>query len=333
MPAWRLPGFKLVQRDVGPLVLELARRKISVLARLMTTFLTQAKTANLSLDELATRARRSGDPARGETFLSVYQQVRDRYEQMLADEGAIDFHDLINRAVRNLREGRWRSPFKYILVDEFQDISSGRMRLLQALAGDDVTFFLVGDDWQSIYRFAGSDVSLMRDCQHYLGHVQHRNLSRTWRFGKGILGPSSAFVQRNPEQTRRTLNPADVPEDRGITVIFDSNPANALQRALHDIRAIVGGEDATVLVLGLVPEEREASAARDASVPGSQSRSPPCTARRARRRTTWLSSTSGIRGQVFRRRSRTIPSWNWYCHRSWRGPTRWPRSAGSSMWR
>ena len=243
-------GVRLVQRDVGPLVLELARRKISLLARLMTTFLTQAKTADLSLEELATRAGRSGDPARAETFLGVYRQVWERYEQMLADEEAIDFHDLINRAVQHISDGSWKSPFRYVLVDEFQDISSGRMRLLQALAGGETTFFLVGDDWQSIYRFAGSDVSLMRDCQLYLGHVQHRNLSRSWRFGKGILGPSSAFVQRNPEQTLRNLTPASVPEDRGITIVYDPNPANALQRALQDIQAATGEGNATVLVLG-----------------------------------------------------------------------------------
>lgn len=243
-------GVKLVQRDVGPLVLELARRKISVLARLMATFMTQSKTANLSLDELAFRARRSGDPARAETFLQVYRQVRERYEQMLADEEAIDFHDLINRAVQHISKGSWKSPFRYVLVDEFQDVSSGRMRLLQALDGVGVTFFLVGDDWQSIYRFAGSDVSLMRDCQLYLGNVQHRNLSRSWRFGKRILGPSSAFVQRNPEQTTRNLTPASVPEDRGITVVYDPNPANALQRGIQDIQTAAGEENATVLVLG-----------------------------------------------------------------------------------
>ena len=243
-------GVKLVQRDVGPLVLELARRKISVLARLMTTFLTQAKTADISLDELAIRARRSGDPARAETFLQVYRQVRDRYEQMLADEGAIDFHDLINRAVWGVRHGKWTPPFRYVLVDEFQDISSGRMRLLQALNEGGVRYFLVGDDWQSIYRFAGSDVSLMRDCQTHLGNVQHRHLTRTWRFGSGILEPSSAFVQRNPEQSQRSLTPANVAEDRGIKIVFDPNPANALQRALQDIEAAVGDRGATILVLG-----------------------------------------------------------------------------------
>ena len=243
-------GVRLVQRDVGPLVLELARRKISILARLMATFLTQAKTADLSVDELNSRTSRSGDTARARAFLRVYRQVRERYEQMLADEGAIDFHDLINGAVRNIRDGSWKPPFCHVLVDEFQDISAGRMRLLQALDGGDTTFFLVGDDWQSIYRFAGSDVSLMRHCHLHLGNVEHRNLSLTWRFGKGILGPSSAFVQRNPEQTRRNLAPADVVEDRGLTVVYDPNPASALQRALQDIQANVGERSATVLVLG-----------------------------------------------------------------------------------
>ena len=171
----------------------------------MATFLTQAKTADLSVDELNSRTSRSGDTARARAFLRVYRQVRERYEQMLADEGAIDFHDLINGAVRNIRDGSWKPPFCHVLVDEFQDISAGRMRLLQALDGGDTTFFLVGDDWQSLYRFAGSDVSLMRHCHLHLGNVEHRNLSLTWRFGKGILGPSSAFVQRNPEQTRRNL--------------------------------------------------------------------------------------------------------------------------------
>ena len=243
-------GVRLVQRDVGPLVLELARRRISLLARLTATFLTQAKTADLSHDELTSRARRSGDHARAKAFLRVYQQVRERYETMLSDERAIDFHDLINSAVRRIRGERWKPPFRYVLVDEFQDISAGRMRLLQALDGGDTTFFLVGDDWQSIYRFAGSDVSLMRNCRLQLGNVEHKNLSRTWRFGRGILEPSSAFVQRNPEQTRRNLTPADVAEDRGLTVVYDHSPADAVQRAIQDIQANVSGGNATVLVLG-----------------------------------------------------------------------------------
>ena len=79
--------------------------------------------------------------------------------------------------MRIIDEGVWRSRYKYVLVDEFQDISAGRMALLQALKAHDVAYFLVGDDWQSIYRFAGSDVRILRDCHRFLGHVRECTLS------------------------------------------------------------------------------------------------------------------------------------------------------------
>ena len=207
----------------------LARRLISWLVRLVATFLDHVKGSGLTLDDLRTRARAHGDRLRNETFLALFEQVRARYDRLLADEGAadervLDFHDLINLAVQHIREGRWQTPYRYVLVDEFQDISKGRMALLQALAREpqDVAYFLVGDDWQSIYRFAGSDVGLVRNCSTYLGRTRERTLSQTFRFADGILGPSTAFVQRNPEQTRRPLRAARDVEDRGITVVFDT---------------------------------------------------------------------------------------------------------------
>ena len=124
------------------------------------------------------------------------------------------------------------------------------MRLLKSLSGSGVAFFLVGDDWQSIYRFAGSDVGLMRNCEAHLGHVQERPLSRTWRFGAGVLEPSSSFVQRNPEQTRRALEPADVPQDHGVTVVSAANPSDGLLTSLNDLEALVDGRPTTVLMLG-----------------------------------------------------------------------------------
>ena len=118
---------------------------------------------------------------RNEGFLEVFELVRTRYEQRLGAEGKLDFHDLINRAAHYIREGKWETWYRYVLVDEFQDISAGRMKLLQVLKRDDTAYFLVGDDWQSINRFAGSDVGLLRNCGDYLGHVQTRTLSKTFR--------------------------------------------------------------------------------------------------------------------------------------------------------
>lgn len=210
----------------------------------------------MSPEELRERARTAGDPERREraaSFLAVFEQVRERYEAMLAEEEALDFHDLINRAATLIRSGSWPAKYRHVLVDEFQDISAGRMALLRALNGDDTAYFLVGDDWQSIYRFAGSDVGLVRSCGDYLGHVRQRTLSQTFRFADGILRPSTAFVQRNPEQTQRPLRPARDGDDDGVTIVADDDPGRGLSRALQDVRkrAAAAGLDApSVLVLG-----------------------------------------------------------------------------------
>ena len=60
-----------------------------------------------------------------------FDRVRARYEQFLADEEALDFHGLINRAAGHIRQGRWKPKYRYVLVDEFQDISAGRWRSLR----------------------------------------------------------------------------------------------------------------------------------------------------------------------------------------------------------
>ena len=243
-------GVTFERVAIRTLLERLGRWLISWLAQLVATFLNHIKTSGLSPDALRVRARDSGDRTRNEAFLDVFEQVRSRYEELLGGEK--DFHDLINHAAAHIREGSWESPYRYVLVDEFQDVSAGRMALLQALRRPGVAYFLVGDDWQSIYRFAGSDVGLVRDCGRYLGHVRERTLGRTFRFARGILEPSTAFVVRNPAQTQRTLRPADDVRDEGVTVIASDDPARGLQHALREIEAREGqdGPPLTVLVLG-----------------------------------------------------------------------------------
>ncbi len=243
-------GVRLERVSQRELVLALARQLIEWLARLMAKFLNHVKTNGLSNQELRARASKRGTLWRNQGFLEVFRQVRTRYEQRHKAEGKLDFHDLIDRSAQYIREGRWEKPYRYVLVDEFQDISAGRMKLLQALKRDDIAYFLVGDDWQSINRFAGSDIGLLRNCGNYLGHVQTRTLSKTFRFGEGILGPSTEFVLSNPEQLERALTSDSVAADRGITVIYADDPANGLQRVREDIQTSAQGNDHSVLVLG-----------------------------------------------------------------------------------
>ena len=251
-------GVTFRRVPIGSLLLELGRWLISWLAQLIATFLNHVKTSGVSFDTLRQRARASRDRTRSEAFLDIFEQVSARYDKLLGEDK--DFHDLINHAAAHIRNGRWQSPYRYVLVDEFQDISAGRMALLRALRGRGVAYFLVGDDWQSIYRFAGSDVALVRQCGSYLGHVRERALSRTFRFARGIMEPSTAFVVRNPAQTQRTLRPARGVRDGGVTVIASDDPAHGLWDALHDLQAREGAgrTPISVLVLGRYRRSRGA---------------------------------------------------------------------------
>ena len=243
-------GVGMERRDCAELVIELAGQKILVLADLLNTFMRYAKAADLSVDDMLGRAGSGSTRERAERFLTIYETVRERYEQQLRDERAVDFTDLIKRATGLIEDGTWQTPFRYVLVDEFQDISADRMALLRSLKGPGVAYFLVGDDWQSIYRFAGSDVQLMMSCSEYLGDVTECHLTQTFRFGERVQTPSTGFIQVNPEQSRRELRPAETPMDRGVAVVGSRTQDAGLARSLMDIAEHARESESTVLVLG-----------------------------------------------------------------------------------
>lgn len=93
------------------------------------------------------------------------------WKTALKDENAVDFSGLIHQAIIILEKGRFVSPWKHILVDEFQDISPQRAALLSALRAQNkhTSLFAVGDDWQAIYRFSGAQLSSPRPSTTILG--------------------------------------------------------------------------------------------------------------------------------------------------------------------
>ena len=117
---------------------------------------------------------------RARRFFRLFTHTRAEYQHLLLQENAIDFHDLINQATELIRTKQWPNPYRYVLIDEFQDISDGRMALASSLKQPGLAYFLVGDDWQSIYQFAGSRVGLINTCDQHLGHTERLHLTRTF---------------------------------------------------------------------------------------------------------------------------------------------------------
>ncbi len=229
--------------------------RASQFARLLATFLQHFKGARMTLGELSRKAAALQDDGRAEAFVSVFRSVYERYEESLSRSGSIDFNDMINRATDHVEQGRYSSPFSYILVDEFQDISPARARLLNALLKQtpSAKLFAVGDDWQAIFRFGGSDISLMREFEEHFGACSRTHLETTFRCSDRVAKVATDFVLRNPSQIRKTVRSVRrrdkpsvhvcLPSEKHLTMLRES-----LDRIAKDATRYEGTSD--VLVLG-----------------------------------------------------------------------------------
>ena len=179
------------------------------LAVLVQTFLSHFKSNQMSLADLAKKTKDSSNAGRALAFAELFQFFLERYQSELDSKTPreIDFNDMISLATRYVQTGRFAVPWRYIIVDEFQDISVGRYLLLESMlrSRDDLKFFAVGDDWQSIYRFAGGDISIMSRFKDFFGRATITKLDRTFRFNDKIASVSGQFIQKNPKQIRKTL--------------------------------------------------------------------------------------------------------------------------------
>ena len=228
--------------------------RINPFTHLVATFLQHYKGARLSFREVARRATSARDRLRAEAFLAIFKPIFQRYQETLSRLGHIDFHDMINKATEHVEAGRYRSPFGYILVDEFQDISPGRARLIKALLDQSPTtqLFAVGDDWQSIYRFGGSDIAIMREFEDHFGHSECVYLETTFRCADRIAAVATQFIRKNPAQTRKKVHSKRRAAEPSVHVGLPDRQTSLLSETLDEITVDAARHDEkpTVLLLG-----------------------------------------------------------------------------------
>ena len=183
-------------------------RYVGKLARLLSTFISSFKRDGYRIDSFAYMRLHSPSP-RTKLFLDIAESAYLYYQQKLNDQGAIDFSDMINKAASLLEEMEKRGEklsYRYIIVDEYQDISRERFDLIKALKKVSAAKIVaVGDDWQSIYRFSGSDVTLFTRFQQLLGYAEQLFISKTYRNSQEVIDIAGSFVQKNEAQIKKTL--------------------------------------------------------------------------------------------------------------------------------
>lgn len=161
------------------------------------------------LDEDAMRNRlEKADVAQAKTVAEVLDALHGAYVQELQRQNAIDFDDMIIRAIQVVDGGAYVPAWKFVLVDEFQDISEARMGFIKAIVakGPDPSLTVVGDDWQSIYRFSGGKLELTTRFGELVGEFTATKLQKTFRYNDSIAEIAGRFVMENPEQYKKQIN-------------------------------------------------------------------------------------------------------------------------------
>ncbi|ELC7322132.1 helicase IV [Stenotrophomonas maltophilia] len=222
---------------------------------LMRTFIAHAKSNCLTLDDMAARLRQMPEDQfkeRYRRFLEIAGPVFQAWDNALADERSIDFEDMLNMAAGLLEQGHYESPYDLVMADEFQDASRARARLCRALVSQPGRhLFAVGDDWQSINRFAGADVSVMTGFREWIGHGQVLKLEQTFRCPQALCDVSSHFVSRNPAQIVKEVRSA-APAMGPVLQAFQMNRREELQDGIRQYLAKLHQQ----LLSGAVPQGR-----------------------------------------------------------------------------
>ena len=180
----------------------------------------------------------------------VIKPFYNAYQTELEKNFEIDFTDAIIYASSLCREGLWQH-YDYILVDEFQDISVDRYRFLQALRSESpkTKLYCVGDDWQSIFRFAGSDMALFYEFEKYFGYTELCKIETTYRFHQPLIDKSSAFVMKNPAQREKIIKSPAVDKKTHLTFIKCNTAENGTLKNVESIISQIPLSD-TILIIG-----------------------------------------------------------------------------------
>ena len=141
--------------------------------------------------------------------IEVILDFYDYYQDYLKDNHLIDFDDMINlsyQVIDKVGEKNLGVNYKYIIIDEYQDISIQRYNLTDKIAKlFNAKIFAVGDDYQSIFAFAGSRVDLFTNFKQYMQNAKKIPIENTYRNSQELLDIAKDFINKNKHQIEKTL--------------------------------------------------------------------------------------------------------------------------------
>lgn len=212
-----VPVEEKTEEELYDMVLPKGSKQEKAFIRLVATFITLLKCSCKTMQEVLGKVTAKHDAHSAFIIKNIFMPIYNLYVAELKRSGQIDFTDAILQATQICRSYH-PVKYDYIIVDEFQDISVDRYKFLKALreSNPPAKLYCVGDDWQSIYRFSGSDMSLFNHFADYFGPTEINKIETTYRFGEPLVSLSSSFIQSNEAQVNKNIQPFNKETQTGL---------------------------------------------------------------------------------------------------------------------
>ena len=176
-------------------------------------------------------------------YFRIILEIYHIYNQELESSNLYDFNDMIKIATDNINNNQIKTNYKYIIIDEFQDTSLNRFNLINAIIKqNNAKIFVVGDDYQSIYRFSGCNLDIFLNFNKLVNNLNIINLDYNYRNPKEIIDVANSFIMQNKSQIKKeTICLKNI--NKPIKICFYKNEKTVIEKVVKFI-------DTKYLILG-----------------------------------------------------------------------------------
>jgi DNA helicase IV len=199
------------------------------------------KVENIDPKQIHAKAK-SDQHERIRNFYALAIPLIEAYSAFCVNKSYLDFNDLILRTISLFKTqadiaASYRSRFEYVLVDEFQDVNNLQVELIKLLLTDRTQLFCVGDDWQSIYGFRGSNVSYIIDFAKHFPHASIVKLNLNYRSTQHIVGASSEVIKFNKYKVEKDIFSSRKSENK-IVIFAGNTEEENIQYVIHEVKRL-----------------------------------------------------------------------------------------------
>jgi len=197
------------------------------------------KVENIDLKTVLENAKKD-QHERVRHFYELAIPIVEKYNNYCTDKSYLDFNDLISRSASLFQNqadiaNKYKNKYQYILVDEFQDVNNLQVELIKLLLTDQTQLFCVGDDWQSIYGFRGSNVSYIIEFEKHFPNSEVIKLNLNYRSTQNIVGASNEVIKHNKFKVEKEITASKKSEHKIVVYAGNSEEEN-VQFALTEVR-------------------------------------------------------------------------------------------------